>query len=126
MIVVVIAEKKYSQALSLLPQSSQLADGIELRLDMFEEINFVAIQQLMVSIALPCILTLRPQREGGCYHGTEQTRLALLLRLAELAPAYMDIEHFVPNNFLLQLQRQYPHIQIIRSYHNFQQIVHLH
>jgi len=38
------------------------------------------------------VFTLRPSSEGGAFKGSEARRLDLLSRLAEMGPAYLDVE----------------------------------
>ena len=70
--------------------------------------------------SLPCetrtefIATCRPLREGGCYAGSETTRLKLLLEAAQRGFKWVDVEHDV------EVLPKFPKsTRLIRSYHSF-------
>lgn len=69
------------------------ADLVELRLDYLKE--DLTVKQLKSSIEGfedRCILTLRSNKEGGRFRGSESKRLHLLYQLFDLKPAYLDVE----------------------------------
>lgn len=67
------------------------ADLVEYRIDLFTE-ELTALKALVERSPLPCILTCRPEWEGGEYSGDEESRRAVLVAAAEAGPAYLDIE----------------------------------
>ena len=94
-----------------------LYDVLELRLDHCADLN---IQQLgTLPFPLPVLMTLRPKDQGGAYQGSEAERLALLLELARLQPAWLDVEYTVPPEHVAHIQAASPGTQVILSYHNF-------
>lgn len=94
-------------------------DIFEWRLDYLPPSSLLAIDSL--KIQQPLIFTLRSVTQGGKYSGDEATRLTLLAQLAHLKPTYLDIEHHVAEDFFDKIHTIHPGVQIIRSYHNFQQ-----
>lgn len=83
-------------------------DLYELRLDYFDEINLDQISKLLTK---PCILTLRSTSKRS-----EEERIQLLRQLANLKPAYIDLETTVPREVIEEIAMQ---TKIILSYHNF-------
>ncbi len=66
------------------------------------------------------ILTLRPVFLGGSFVGNEEKRCQVIFELLSLfSPDYLDLESFLPRNFIFSIKRFYPHVEIILSYHNF-------
>jgi len=82
-------------------------DGIELRLDLFADVNQVDLQAFMRRCPLPVMLTVRRQH------------FALLEALCALAPAYIDLEYDFPLDLRQQLFEAHPHITFLSSYHDF-------
>lgn len=96
-----------------------VCDIIELRLDYLTEISISAIAELRQAITLPVIFTLRKKSQGGYCELPEQQRLFTLQQLAMLLPEYIDLEFDVPTEFADILRNDYPGIQLICSYHDF-------
>lgn len=73
--------------------AEQGADLVEFRIDRFTQ-DADALIKLIENSPLPCIVTCRPQWEGGDYDGEEQSRIALLAQLHQglRQPAYIDFE----------------------------------
>ena len=65
------------------------------------------------------IFALRDKQQGGNYPHSEENRLADLAALAELKPAYLDLESHVPLEFVQEIKSRHPEIQLIVSCHNF-------
>jgi 3-dehydroquinate dehydratase type I len=69
------------------------SDLVELRIDMLtKDISPRELEAKLSLFAERAIFTVRPSREGGGFRGSEARRLDLMSRLAELRPAYLDIE----------------------------------
>lgn len=100
-------------------QALKLADGIELRLDYWQEIDLIAIAELRKSITIPVIFTLRKKSQGGSYQHDENTRLKDILALCQLNPDYLDLEDEILSDFLKQIHENFPSIKLICSHHNF-------
>ncbi len=67
------------------------ADLVELRVDCIGDVPAVEAA-LRAPRVLPVLLTVRSKSEGGAWTGEERARIGLLLRLAALAPDYVDVE----------------------------------
>lgn len=119
MLVAIAAEKDISYLINVVKSIQHDVDVIEFRLDYLTVINADEIKKAMNEVEKPIIFTLRPADQGGRFLGSESERLDILLALARLEPAYIDLEYTVPNDFLEQFNKQFPTIKIIRSYHNF-------
>jgi 3-dehydroquinate dehydratase / shikimate dehydrogenase len=113
-----------SQALQNIHASQTQIEGIELRLDYYPELNqhfLMALQQQVLSLPFPCIVTLRSTKDGGLYRGPEHTRRTLLRHCASLwKPTYIDLEASLPKAWLRFFKKQHPSIKIILSVHRFQ------
>src|SRR5688500_3736107 len=67
------------------------ADVVELRIDEF--IDLVAIRELLRTVSLPCLLTCRPEWEGGRSTYSNEDRILILQGLAGATnAAYIDLE----------------------------------
>lgn len=82
-----------------------VADLFEFRVDKLE-----VIEPLLQEAPLPCLLTLG---EGG-----DEKKA---LHLASLKPAYLDLPHVLPSSLFQEIQSEYPEIQLICSYHDYEQ-----
>jgi 3-dehydroquinate dehydratase/shikimate dehydrogenase len=126
MIYTVITAKSAQDAQEQIDCSSR-SGGVELRLDYWDSLDFSALKTIRKNSAVPLIFTLRGIENGGQYAGGEAERLGALQKLAELFqnqrgldfPDYLDIEHSVSGQFLADLKKQFPRLNILRSYHNF-------
>lgn len=118
MLTVVVHVRDYDQATAIRQQSPQ-ADAFEWRLDGLRELDSDAIAAWMQLDNRPCILTLRPTRQGGEWHGCEQTRLSWLRRLLQLQPVYLDVEADLAEADLVALHQHATTTQLIRSTHHF-------
>jgi 3-dehydroquinate dehydratase / shikimate dehydrogenase len=120
-LIAVIAEKNYLAAKQKIQAVSKQVDAIELRLDYFFELNVAKIKQLKKEFSLPMIFTLRKHSQGGLFSNSEVEHLTLIKKLAALEPEYIDLEYDVATEFAIKLKQQHPAIQLICSYHDFQQ-----
>ncbi|MFI5334883.1 MAG: shikimate dehydrogenase, partial [Chlamydiales bacterium] len=98
-------------------------DGIELRLDRFETIDFTAISALLLDSPLPFLFTLRKATEGGKFFGSEEERFVLIEQLMQLTPSFFDLEYDIPAFFLKKMRKKHPSVKLILSYHNFENTV---
>ena len=92
-----IAEKNASEALKLASIGQKMgANLIEYRVDFLERKNFdkdiSIISNLKEQTELPVIFTVRSNREGGVWQGSEEKRLNIIEACIDTAPAYIDIE----------------------------------
>lgn len=119
MLTVIITANSIDQAKQHITAATAHAEIIEWRLDFLDAIDIPAIHALCDQLQRPIIFTLRRRSDGGHFNGDESSRLSLLRQLASCQPDYMDIEHDVCNEVLLEIKRTAPHLKLIHSYHNF-------
>ena len=120
----VIVVKKIEDISLLLETKKEelsLIKVIELRLDFCDKINITTLTKQIEKITYPFIFTVRRKSHGGFYQGTEEERLKLIEALADLRPSYIDIEYDVNVTWLTDFKNRYPNINIILSYHNFEE-----
>lgn len=76
------------------------ADIVEFRVDLLMEadlpleVRIAQIKDLVAGSPLPCIITCRPEWEGGLYAGGEDERVSMFeaVGTADNPPAYIDVE----------------------------------
>ncbi|MDG6915723.1 MAG: type I 3-dehydroquinate dehydratase [Nitrososphaerota archaeon] len=96
------------------------ADLVELRVDSLSDGAPAAASSLVEGLAEVAVVTVRSAREGGRFGGSEEDRLSLISRLADLRPAYLDVELSTAKEnpgWLASLPRRVP---LIVSWHDFQ------
>jgi len=98
-----------------------LADGFELRLDLFETLSFEKLEKFMKTVSKPVSFTLRSEKQGGKYPESELKRLDLIEKLCVLQPTFFDIETATDQHFLQKIKQRYPKIKLIGSVHDFEQ-----
>lgn len=121
MIIAVIPCRNDDTAKQHIHQAQATAGGIELRIDYAKTLDLDAITTLRYECHIPMIFTLRKKSQGGFYPQDETQRLQDILALCELNPDYIDLEYDVSPLFIEELTSRYPHIKLIRSYHNFEE-----
>lgn len=113
MICVVIKGPSYAEVHSQISQASNIANLVELRLDLFEKLDFITLEKIKKSFSIPMIFTLRKN------HQEESARQKDILRLLEIQPDYLDLESDVPDDFFAKIHSHYLKTKLILSYHNF-------
>ncbi len=121
MLITAIQVRSIAKAQLQMRQAFEQTDGFELRLDYCEFLDFDALKNLRSQCTKPLIFTLRRADQGGQYQGPEAERLQFILDLCALAPDYFDLEYDVPREFVAKVHALYPNIQLISSYHDFDQ-----
>ncbi len=118
-ICVAIGTKNIHDALAAAKNVEELADVIEVRLDL---IDGAAVAPFLEEIDIPLLFTNRPTWEGGRYEGDEETRIAPLVEAIENGAAYVDLELAAPNDSWGQLLIKSEELatKVICSWHNFQ------
>ena len=97
-------------------QDKHLYEALELRLDFCNDVTPARFPPL----PLPTIITLRSQKHGGVFQGTEEERITLMKELmASLKPAYLDVEDSVPTSIMSELHELSPKTTLIISHHDF-------
>lgn len=122
MICAIIKGPTYPEAQHQIESVMAEADCVELRLDLFDEIDIDKLRGLQRVYPKPMILTVRSQSHGGYFEGSEDARLDVFRHLAQLYPAYFDFEFDISSPFIHEIQKGYPKINVILSYHNFTHI----
>ena len=97
-------------------------EAIELRLDLFPQIDLAWIENFLQTVAYPVLFTLRKTSQGGKFQGTEPEREVLIQRLLALKPSFFDLEYDMNPLFLHEMIRSHPKTKFILSYHNFEKI----
>jgi 3-dehydroquinate dehydratase-1 len=68
------------------------SDLVEFRLDSLADRNSAGIAKGLSSFAEHCIISARPEGQGGRRSATEEGMLKLLMEAGEMRPSYFDIE----------------------------------
>lgn len=102
-------------------RSLPFAQGFELRLDLLSEQTLNCIDELRKTISIPLIFTFRESSQGGGRVIEEHKRLQILNSFLSLQPDYCDIEVGTDPMWLKKIAQEYPKIDYICSYHNFQE-----
>lgn len=94
-------------------------DGIELRLDLFPNLDISELQEIKKQCKKRLLFTLRTTHQGGAYAGTDTERYSLWERLLSLEPDYVDLEYDAPEDLLSLVRGHRAQPKLILSYHNF-------
>lgn len=108
--------------LDQIEQTAPFCDLFELRWDLLPSENREQMASLMKKGTKRFLLTLRSVAHGGYYQGSEQERMALLLELAKLGPAYLDLESDLPAEFFAKIAQEYPAVKLIASHHDYKRV----
>ena len=120
MICIPIVAKTNEEALERMDASFPLADLVELRVDLIEEVD---IERLLFAKKGPVIVTVRKREEGGGFAGGEKERIALLreaVRLeADLVDMELDTHTILAGGLLEEIQKRGGQTKLIVSHHDF-------
>jgi len=105
---------------ALIPQTKNPSIGLELRLDLFPQIELEEIRAHVKQSSYPTLLTLRKASQGGKFQGTEREREELITKLLALQPPFFDLEWDMNPIFLRETIAKHPKTKFILSYHNFE------
>ncbi len=98
-------------------QAEDLADLIEIRLDL---LDVEALEHLReIPRTRPLVFTLRKLAHGGACTLSEPERLALFEDLLALKPEYCDIETDTELAFFEKVKEKFPRMKVIGSMHDF-------
>lgn len=89
-------------------------DGFEIRWDAGLDLQYA--HQVRSLSQKTMIFTYRTENQGGLAPSVDW---GILEKLAKAHPEYLDFEYHWPDIWLQKLKAQFPHIQIIASYHDF-------
>ena len=116
MICIPIVAPTTEEALRDMERAEHTVDMTELRLDVLPRDAWIPLLQRRQK---PCIVTLRPEREGGHFRQEEGTRIALLESLLRFTPDFIDLEWDTPPDLMGSLLRKKSEkTGVIVSYHN--------
>ncbi|MGA1839929.1 MAG: shikimate dehydrogenase [bacterium] len=101
---------------------AETADIVEIRLDYISELNDKDLEKIISGKKCPLIMTCRKKEEGGMYAGSEQERIGILKRCAEIRADYIDIEMSSGRQAVEDLISSAKDSKIILSYHNFDEM----
>lgn len=99
---------------SLLPKLKYTIDAIELRFDGLDELDSIQFELF----EYPVIFTVRRKDQGGKFEGDEAKRWLCIQKLCALNPNFIDLEYDAPLEWFEFIQKHYPNIQVICSYHD--------
>jgi len=102
-----------------LEKISKIADIVEFRIDMLKEVSGEDIKKFA---KYPCIITVRPDWEGGYWKGNNEERLNLIKKAIECNAKFVDIELREEKNkeFVKFRDEIGSKTKIIISYHDFE------
>lgn len=89
-------------------------DVYELRVDCLSKRIYYKIEHFLRLLEAPVIITLRSQNQGGHFKGDYKSEI---LRLAQLAPAYIDVEQQYGHELIKEIKTKFPAVKIIQSCH---------
>ena len=111
LIAVALNEPTTDHARAALRAAAAVADIVELRLDLMDELD---LPRLLHERPCPVVVTNRAVREGGRWHGAEDARLDVLRRAIDLGAEYVDVEADA-----IHLIRERGQSRLIASSHDF-------
>ena len=110
-----------AEALLKMEEGFGLADFLELRIDGIRKVN---LEKLLAVRKGKLIVTNRIKEEGGAFTGSEQERVALLIKAVTLGSDYVDLEIRTKENLINKLKKTIETCQgltrLILSYHNLE------
>src|SRR3954471_7523296 len=89
MIAVALNEPSTDHARAALRAAAQVADVVELRLDLMDSFD---LPRLLAGRPCPVVVTCRAVREGGRWRDSEAARLDVLRQAVDLGADYVDVE----------------------------------
>ena len=96
------------------------SDLVEFRIDKLTRgISPRELETEVSVFAQRAVITVRSRREGGAFRGSEARRLELISRLAEMGPAYLDVELRTAKENRKWVRSLPPEVERIASWHDF-------
>ena len=119
MICLPVVENNIDEAIKKAEEYLKIADLVEFRIDFMENVNEEDIEKLA---KYPCIITVRPDWEGGYWKEDNEKRLKLIKKAIEYNAKYVDIELREKRNKEIVKFRDETNskTKIIVSYHDFE------
>ncbi|MCQ6253988.1 type I 3-dehydroquinate dehydratase [Methanocaldococcus sp.] len=118
MICLPVVENNINEAIKKAEEYLKIADLVEFRIDFMENVNEKDIKKLA---KYPCIITVRPDWEGGYWKEDNEKRLMLIKKAIECNAKYVDIElREQKNKEIVNFRDEInSKTKIIVSYHDF-------
>jgi 3-dehydroquinate dehydratase type I len=113
-----VFESDTKTAITAMEEAAQQADIIELRLDAMHQPDIDALMAARPT-SRPIIVTARRPDEGGAFSWTDEKKIDMLARAAELGADYIDIELQTAEPMRRQLIDRKGAAKIIVSWHNY-------
>ena len=119
MICLPVVEDNVEDAIKTAEKYLEIADIVEFRIDMLKEVSEDDIKKFA---KYPCIITVRPDWEGGYWKGNNEERLNLIKKAIEYNAKYVDIElREEKNKEIVKFRDEIgSKTKIIISYHDFE------
>lgn len=96
------------------------SDLVELRVDSLKRLDEDALVRVVSRLSDRCVLTYRPRREGGSFEGDDSRRVAVLGRLSEARPAFLDVELSTAAEFGSEVRSMRRRVgRLVVSWHDF-------
>jgi len=110
----------YEKAFDALAKMQESVDGVEIRLDLFSKVDALQLKQLLKSWNKKVLLTFRKKSQGGGFGGDVEEQVKVWQQLVLLEPDFIDLEYDAPLSLYQMIKNNYPKIQILCSYHDFE------
>ncbi len=94
-------------------------DGVEVRVDLLDRIDFAKIDHFIMVCPVPVMLTLRSKKHGGAFTGNRE---AIIWKMAGLGPAFLDLEYDLDPAFISEIMDDFSHLKFVISCHVFKKI----
>lgn len=109
-----ILSQNTEEALEKIAGAEQLADILEIRLDVMESFD---LGKIVSAASKPVIVTYRSKKEAGRGSADYRTRVRYLLKAAEVGADFVDVEFSMPLEFRKNLSQRGNTCQLIVSTH---------
>lgn len=109
-----IVSRDTDDAIEKIRRAEELADILELRLDMMDEISF---ERILNASSKPFLVTYRTKKEGGFGEPDFSKIVRLLLMADYLRSSFIDVEWTLPLEVKAEIKRGIKNSKIILSKH---------
>lgn len=114
----VVTGKIFDEFLINLTNIQQVADFIELRVDIIQGFSIDQIKTIKNHTTKPAIFTCRKKNEGGMFEGSEEERRKIIEKACKLGFDYIDVELSAISGFDLT---NLNNTKLVVSFHDFNQ-----
>jgi 3-dehydroquinate dehydratase type I len=109
-----ILSQNTEEALEKIALAEQIADILEIRLDVMESFD---LGKIVAAASKPVLVTYRSKKEGGRGSADYGTSVSYLLRAAEVGADFVDVEFSMPLEFRKNLSQRRKTCRLIVSTH---------